>query len=369
MRLRDPVHHDTILNRYFLSRHDDVHSALQNPALLNDPREANASTFAHTQLKFDSHVGPSLFLLHDPEHARLSEVVRRCLTPAAVEAFRPRIQAVVNELMEELEDSEFEIELVGRYGSPISTLVLAQFFGLDPQQQQKLRRCVDVLMTAFLHPDHEDDAAPTAAQRDVDACFHETIAARRAAPANDLISAMIEAGTGEAAIVRMCNLLLMTGNVATANLIGNGFRAMLSNTRQVTHLRNNTDLAGNAVEEILRYDSPVVQTHRIARQDIVVGGCPIPKGESLSLSLAGANRDETVYPEPDRFDITRADTHHHAFGDGEHRCPGAALARVTAQEAILTMIVRFEQVELAPLGWGFAPAPGLRISKYFWVRT
>ncbi len=89
----------------------------------------------------------------------------------------------------------------------------------------------------------------------------------------------------------------------------------------MTRLRANADLVGNAVEEILRYDSPVVQTHRIAHQDIVVGGCPIAKGELLSLSLAGANRDETVYPEPDRFDITREDTHHHAFGDGPTSLP------------------------------------------------
>ncbi len=369
MRVRDPVHHDTVLNRYFLSRHDDVRDALRDAALLRDPNDANADTFARTQLKFDSHVGPSLYLMNDPEHARLSEVVRECLAPAAVEAFRPRIHAVVNELLEELEDSEFEIELIGRYASPISTLVLAQFLGIDPQDQKNLRRCVDVLMTAFLHPDHEGDAAPTVAQRDVDACFRAAIAARRATPANDLISAMVAAGPGDAAILRMCNLLLMTGNVATANLIGNGFRAMLSNTRQVTRLRASTDLVGNAVEEILRYDSPVVQTHRIARHDIVVGGCPIAKGESVTLSLAGANRDDTVYPEPDRFDITRADTHHHAFGDGEHRCPGALLASVTAQEAIRTMIVRFDQVELAPLGWEFAAAPGLRIVKYFWIRT
>ena len=101
-----------------------------------------------------------------------------------------------------------------------------------------------------------------------------------------------------------------------------------------------------------------MQTHRIAQQDIVVGGCPIAKGESLSLSLAGANRDETVYPDPDRFDITRADTHHHSFGDGAHRCPGAALAAVTAQEAILRMLVRFDEVELAPLGWEFASVAG-----------
>ncbi|HEY6599897.1 MAG TPA: cytochrome P450 [Pseudomonadales bacterium] len=369
LRQRDPVHHDTELQRYFVSRHDDVRDALRNEALLSDPRAANAGSFVRTQLKDDLHVGPSLLLLDDPEHVRLSEVVRHSLAPAAVEAFRPRIREVVDALLEELEDSEFEIELIGRYAGPITTLVLAQVLGVDAEHHARLRRCADVLMRTSLSPERADDEAPKAAQRDVDSFFLAAIAARRKTPSNDLIGAMVDAGPGDAAILRMCNMLLMVGNLATANLIANGFRAMLANTRQVTRLRDRRDLIGNAIEEVLRYDSPVVQAHRIAPHDIVVGGCPIAKGESLTLSLAGANRDETVYPDPDRFDIARADTHHHAFGGGARGCPGAALATVIAQEALLQMIVRFHEVELAPIGWQFEPAHGIRALRYFWIRT
>ena len=368
MRVREPVHHDTVLNRYFLTRHDDVRDVLSDTALSNDPRDGSPDTFAHTQLRFDAHMGPSWSAMHDPEHLRLSEVVRQWLTPEAAEAFRPRITAVATGILDELDDSEFEIDLIARYASPITTLVLAQFFGIDPQHHPQFRRSVGVLMLAFVNPQASSEAAQTAAQRSVDECFRETIAARRLAPANDLISAMLGAA-GDDTTVRMCNLVLITANIATAHLIGNGVRAMLQNTRQMTLLREKNVFVGQAIDEILRYDSPVVQTHRIARRDLVIAGCPIAKGETLTTSLAGANHDDSVYPESDRFDVSRADSHHHAFGGGAQRCPGAELATVTAQEAILGIVVRFEEFGLSPLGWEFALVPGLRIVKYFWVRT
>ena len=169
--------------------------------------------------------------------------------------------------------------------------------------------------------------------------------------------------------MRQCNLLLVAGNVTTTDLIGNGTRALLENPEQWQKLRDQPELIKNAVEEMLRYDSPVVNSGRIADRDISIGGCPVHKGESLSTSLAAANRDPAVYPNPDAFDITREDTHHQSFGGGRHLCLGAHLARVEAQEAILGLIRRFPNLSLSPRGYTHHAIPSFRGMSECWVVT
>jgi cytochrome P450 len=156
----------------------------------------------------------------------------------------------------------------------------------------------------------------------------------------------------------MCALLLVAGNVTTTDLIGNGVWTLLRHPDQLRRLRDDPSLIANAVEEILRIESPVVQAARIATNDLVIGGCPIRRGESIVTSLAAANRDPDAYPEPDRFDITRPDVHHHSFGGGAHFCLGAPLARLEARLAIGALVKRFPGLRLAdePLEWRAVPA-------------
>ena len=159
-------------------------------------------------------------------------------------------------------------------------------------------------------------------------------------------------------IVTMCSLLLAAGNVTTTDLIGNGVLALLRHPDQLAALRREPALIGNAVEEILRFDSPVVQTGRIALDEVEVDGHCIKPGESILTSLAAANHDPAVYPDPDRFDIERDDAHHHAFGGGIHYCLGAPLARLEARIAISTLVHRFPGLRLAdkPLEWRRLPS-------------
>ena len=189
------------------------------------------------------------------------------------------------------------------------------------------------------------------------------IAERHATPRDDLISALIaveEAGDqlNDGEILTMCGLLLAAGNVTTTDLIGNGVWTLLRHPDQLQKLRDNPSLIRNAVEEILRFESPVVQTARIPTEDVEIGGCPMRRGESVLALLAAANRDPEVYPEPDRFDITRPDVHHHSFGGGAHFCLGAPLARLEAQLAIVAIVQRFPNLRLAdePLEWHARPA-------------
>jgi cytochrome P450 len=156
----------------------------------------------------------------------------------------------------------------------------------------------------------------------------------------------------------MCGLLLAAGNVTTTDLIGNGVWTLLRHPDQLRKLRDDPSLIKNAIEEILRFESPVVQTARIPMDDVEIGGCPMHRGESVLASLAAANRDPEAYPEPDRFDITRQDVHHHSFGGGAHFCLGAPLARLEAQLAIAALVQRFPNLRLAEeaLEWRALPA-------------
>jgi cytochrome P450 len=153
-------------------------------------------------------------------------------------------------------------------------------------------------------------------------------------------------------------LLLAAGNVTTTDLIGNGIWTLLRHPDQLQKLRDTPSLIRNAVEEILRFESPVVQTARIPPEDIEIGGYPMRRGESVLASLGAANRDPRVYSEPDRFDITRPNAHHHSFGGGAHFCLGAPLARLEAQLAILAVVQRFPHLRLAneALEWHARPA-------------
>ena len=134
-------------------------------------------------------------------------------------------------------------------------------------------------------------------------------------------------------------------------------------------MREQPELIENTVEEILRYDSPVTTTGRITHADVAVGGCPIGRGETLTLSLSAANRDPEIFAEPDRFDITRDNTAHQAFGGGRHHCLGATLARCEAREAISRLISRFPSLLMSERGFRHSRVPGFRGMDYCWLKT
>ena len=189
-------------------------------------------------------------------------------------------------------------------------------------------------------------------QETMEEYFQRTIAERRAEPRDDLISSLIateEAGDqlSDEEIVTMCGLLLAAGNVTTTDLIGNGVLALLQHTSELDKLRADPSLIKNAVEEMLRFDSPVQQTGRIPMADIEFCGQMVPAKQSITPQLGSANHDPAVYDEPHRFDITRGDVHHQSFGGGAHFCLGAPLARLEAQIGIATLVRRFPTLRLA----------------------
>ena len=367
LRERDPVHHDEQLHRYVLTRHDDVDALLRDRAHSVDPRNAGEGTFEKMFLyrAEEQDFQPSMLFADPPYHTRLRGLVSKAFTPRAVEQMAPRIQEIVDALLDAVADRG-GFDLIDAFAAPLPTIVIAEMLGVDPRQRASFKRWSDAVVTVF-NPllSAEERAQAEEASLALNAFFQAAIAERRDRPREDLINSLMHVEEGkdqltDDEIVTMCNLLLTAGNVTTTDLIGNGVHALLRFPGELRKLRDNPSLIKNAVEEMLRFDSPVTQSGRTPMSDIEIGGCPIKRGESVTPQLAAANHDPAVYPEPHTFDITREDTHHHSFGGGVHFCLGAPLARLEAQIAIATLVRRFPNLRLSGESIEYRRIPSFR---------
>lgn len=366
------VLHDDELGRYVYTSHDDVKAILRDKDLWSDPRKAKPGTFTREFLG-NADEEPSMLLMDEPDHRRLRMLVSKPFTPAAVQRWRAQIEATVEAVLDRIDTEEFD--LIAQFAGPVPTIVIARMLGIDESKVDSFKQWSDTSVRIAFNPfsTPEELAAGEKAGAALNDFFAGEIEARRSNLGDDLISDMLRAEEeGETLsvqeIISQCNLLLIAGNVTTTDLIGNGVKALLDNPDQLAKLRAEPGLIENAVEEMLRFDSPVTNSGRIANRTIDIGGCPVHEGESLSTSLAAANHDPAVYPDPDKFDIEREDTHHQAFGGGRHLCLGAHLARLEAQVAILGLLNRYPVLEHSERGHVFASVPSFRGMTEFWVR-
>ena len=371
LRAREPVHYDRVINRWVLTRSDDIDRVLRDRAMSVDPRKANEGTFMRIFERFREF---SMLFQDPPEHTRLRSLVSKAFTPRAVERLAPRIRAIADALLQAVSGRD-RFDVIETFAGPLPVIVIAEMLGVDPADRRDFKRWSD-WQAMGLNPLLTDDQRATMEEEDaeLEAYLRRVLAERRADPRDDLISALIaveEAGDQltDGEIVSMCELLLVAGNVTTTDLIGNGVWLLLRHPDQLAKLRDDPALITNAVEEILRFESPVVQAVRIPPGDLEIGGCPIHRGESVMASLAAANRDPARCPEPERFDITRRDVTHHSFGGGAHFCLGAPLARLEAQLAIPAFLRHFPRLRLAdePLEWRAFPA--FRGLAKLWVQV
>lgn len=373
LRERDPIHRDKDFKQFIFTRHDDVMAILRNRELWSDPRKANPDTFSAEILGGEDDE-PSMLLMDDPGHRRLRGLVKRSFTPRAVGRWRERARAVAERVIHGIQETEFD--LMERVAGPVPTVVIAEMLGIDPNMHERFKQWSDASVqgafSAIQNP--VALAASEKAQAELDAFFRSEIERRRRETGDDLISDLVAAEAegdqlSEDEIVSTCNLLLLAGNLTTTDLIGNAVKALLDHPAELAKLRARPELLANAVEEVLRYDSPVVNSGRIAHEDMEIGGVKIGRGESLTVSLAAANRDPDVYPDPDRFDIEREDTHHQSFGGGRHICLGAHLARLEAQETLSVLFAHFSEMRASERGHVYAANPSFRGFQEFWVRA
>jgi cytochrome P450 len=376
VRERAPVLHDDQFNRWYLTRFDDVRQILRDKDMSADPRKANPNSFiariAAMGGTLNSSAPQSMLFMDDPDHRRLRGLVNKAFTLKAVEALRPRVREIAEGLLTKIDDGEFD--LMASFASVLPVIVIAEMLGIDPADRDSFRRWSEVSVAAFFNPFRTPEQGEVAAQaqQELDAYFRRMIELRRAAPRADLITDMVraeEAGDhmSDQEIVTQCNLLLIAGNVTTTDLIGNGVKALLDHPQALAKLRARPDLMNNAVEEILRYDSPVTNSGRNVQRELSMHGCPMQIGDSVAVSLAAANHDPEANPDPDRFDIERADIQHQSFGGGKHTCLGAPLARVEAQEGIAALLKRFPKLQPAARGLKYRTIPSFRGMSEYWL--
>jgi cytochrome P450 len=352
LRAEDPVHHSP-LGFWVLTRYADVIAMLRDPRLIKEPIAAFVA--ARFGMTVPPGLGLSMLDRDPPDHTRLRGLVSKAFTPRALERLRPGIQQIVDGLLDEVA-GRGSMDLIEEFAYPLPVRVICEMLGVPVRDHERFKhwgldiaRGLDAIM---LPPDSEVGKRSVTGRRALAEYFHGLIAERRAAPREDMLSALIaaeEAGDklNEDELLATCILLLVAGHETTVNLIGNGVLALLRHPAELRKLRENPGLIGTAVEELLRFDGPVQRTARIPSEDVTIDGQTIGKGEMVMPFLGAADRDAAQFPDPDRLDITRADNRHIAFGMGIHFCLGAPLARMEGQIAINTLLARLPKLALA----------------------
>ncbi|MFN7055874.1 cytochrome P450 [Hyphomonas sp.] len=351
-----PVFRDEAAKVWFLSRYTDIRETVNDRSFVRHPSKAEAGSLSARFVEEDTGTGrerrPSILFLDDPDHARIRQPLAKAFY-ARINRMRPEIEAMIDAIIDAAPASG-PFDLMEKIAVPVPVLVIARILGVDEARLADFRQwSEDVILGLNPVRTPEEDAALLHGATALDAYFAELMAARRAAPEDDLVSDMVALhASGEAVMEdqELCtNLqaLLVGGNLTTTDLIGNGIWLFLTHPDQLAALKAHPELAAQAVEEVLRYEAPVSVTSRIVAEDREVAGCPMKQGQPVWMSLAGANRDPGVFEAPEAFDITQKRASHIAFGGGPHICIGAPLARIEARHVYLKVLERWPELKLA----------------------
>jgi cytochrome P450 len=290
-----------------------------------------------------------------PDHARLRGLVNKAFTPQVVAAMEGHIQSIVNALLDAVSQNG-EFDLIESLAYPLPLTVIAGLLGLPTTDREQLKGWSDEI-AMFLSGDvgslsQEQLDRIAKARRELADYLSRIINDRRASPGGDLLSALIDAEEdgghlSDDELMSTAILLLVAGNETTTNLIGNGMFALLRHPEELRRVWGDLSLVPAAVEEMLRFDSPVQLTNRLAKEDLNIAGTVVKQGQVVYLMLGAANRDPAQFPNPDRFDVTRANNKHLAFAAGAHFCVGAPLARLEARIVVRTLRERYPNLRLS----------------------
>lgn len=355
LRREDPVHWDPFLHAWVVTRYADVVLVLQSLSAQCAPAPQRLESMGLSAL---DRIGQIMVLQHlfmdPPDHTRLRALCSQAFTPHRVERLRGTIQDIVNSLLEpHLADRQ--IELMADLANPLPAIVSARILGLPPSDHEQLKTWSADFAEVLGNFQHNPDRTPRMLRSldETTAYFREAVHRERNRPAGDsMISVLVNAEIDgrrldEEMIIANCILLMVGAQETTPNLIGNGMLALLRNRSEFKRLQSDVSLLPSAVEEMLRFEAPSQHTTRISRQDLMLGGKKICSGESVIAVIGAANRDPDRFPDPDRFDITRKDNKHLAFGAGPHYCFGAPLGRIEANLAFRTLMERISDFSVA----------------------
>src|SRR5512145_885223 len=351
-RLREsaPIRWNRWQGTWLLSRYEDVAAVLRDPRFTTDRtrllpfRLMRRSSRRHPD--FVSLLDRNLLMLDGEEHRRVRNLVSKAFTPRRVEALRPRVEAIVEELLDAVA-ARGEMELVHDLAHPLPVIVIAELLGVPLADRERFRAwSADVAQILDLLSGREGLRPAWRGAQGLAEYFRLLLAERRGAPQDDLLSAMLAAeeegrALGEADLLSLCALLLAAGHETTTNLIGNAVLALLRHPGERKRLQDDRGLMPGAIEEFLRFDSPVQVTDRVVSEDLDFRGHRFRRGQLAVCLLGAANHDPARFPDPERLDVTRADRGHLAFGLGPHVCLGAPIARLEAEVALTGLLRRF----------------------------
>jgi len=347
------VHHSPF-GFWALSRYDDCQQLLRHPGVGKDfSGAANSLGLTDEQREQQDRFRndrANMLTTDPPDHTRLRGLVTRAFTPRTVETLRPSIVALVDELLDGF--GAGEVDVMDALAFPLPVTVIGEMLGVPAEDRAGLRplvRSVTAVLELAVTPAALAEA--TAADARLEEYFAELVAERRAHPRDDLLTKLIEAEDKgdqltERELISTAILLFAAGFETTTHLVGNGLLALLRHPDQLARLRADRSLVRPAVEELLRFDSPVQIAVRTAYEDLPVGGRRIEAGSVVLALLGAANRDPDRFRDPDRLDVGRDEGAPMSFGGGIHFCLGAALARLEGQIVLDRLLERFATMEL-----------------------
>jgi cytochrome P450 len=357
LRDRGRIHYHEGTNQWIVPHHADVH------ALLRDRR------FGRTYLHLATHAemgrpedrsatGPFWKLIRDgildmepPDHTRVRRLVAKAFTPRMVEQLRDRVQAMTEALADRLAD-EGEADLIATVAEPLPVNVIAELLGIPEADRHHLRPwSADICRMYELNPTEDDARIASRAAVEFSDYLRGLIRERRQNTTPDLIGELVQVvdqgdRLTEDEMIGTCVLVLNAGHEATVNVTGNGWWALFRNPDELERLRRDPSLVRSAIEELMRFDTPLQMFERWVLEDAEVCGVRVPKGQELALLFGSANRDPAAFDRPDDLDLGRNPNPHMSFGAGIHFCLGAPLARVELEASFGTLLRRFPRIEL-----------------------
>ena len=366
-----PIYWSGSVGGWLVTRYDDIMPTFRNTSdYSNEGRlgraAAHLSETDRQKLRvFEQHYTTKGLLHSDPpDHTRLRRFTGKAFSPSRIEGIRPNIAKVTGSLLDKCAD-QGGMEVVHDLASALPVAVLSELMGIPASDQFLLQRWADQLLgfQGINKPDLGLLLAAQSAIGEIRRYLGELLQARRKEPGTDLLSAFVVSenepqGLSETEIINTCQTLLVAGHETTTSLIGNGLALLLGDRRQWRRLVDDRSLVRSAIEEIVRYESPVARQPRRVTQDVKMGDVALREGDMLFQMLNAANRDPSHFESPDEFRVDRSPNQHVGFGFGAHFCIGAPLARAEGEVAFVALLERFPTLQVVDtvLAWDSSKA-------------
>jgi cytochrome P450 len=357
LRRDRPVTYDEGTDHWLVARHADVNALLRDRRLgrtylhLASHEEMGRAPDTEWQEPFWHLIRNGILDMEPPDHTRVRRLVSKAFTPAFVEGLRPRVERIVDELVDGVQGAG-EFDLLPAIAEPLPVTVIAEMLGIPEADHHRLRPwSADICKMYELDPSEPSQRDAVRASGEFSEYLRELSRERRANPGDDLISALAQVldqgdTLTEDELIGTCVLLLNAGHEATVNVTTIGWWSLFRTPGELARLRADPSLLPTAVEELMRYDTPLQMFERWVLEPIEVLGVEVPRGAELGLLFGSANHDPAVFDDPGRLDLGRAPNPHLSFGAGIHFCLGAPLARIELQTSFATLLRRLPNMEL-----------------------